>query len=193
MRVQMLIVVACLAFAAPAGAAASAEYDAADTRALNAVAEHWREYWNAHDMEKFAGLFADDVDFVTKSGSWFRGKEPTMEHHRKNHAGIFKDSTWTMDQLVIKYVQNVWGPEPIPLYALGWASIAKCHDAPDITFASEAVTNRATAWRGRPCRLGRVRLTASPSRDTLSRHCRRDMPCSRTNASPSPPSTAAHR
>ena len=146
MRVQMLIVVACLAFAAPAGAAASPEYDAADTRALNAVAEHWREYWNAHDMEKFAALFADDVDFVTKSGSWFRGKELTMEHHRKNHAGIFKDSTWTIDQVVIKYVQA-----GVAIIHVGWGLSGDSHhdgtaSAPRHGMSTWVLVKRADKW-----------------------------------------------
>jgi len=121
-------------------------YDAADTAELNAVADHWREYWNAHDMEKFAGLFADDVDFVTKSGSWFRGKEATMEHHRNNHVGIFKDSTWTTDQVVIKYVQ----PD-VAIIHIGWGLSGDLHhdgtaSAPRHGISTWVLVKRAGKW-----------------------------------------------
>jgi uncharacterized protein (TIGR02246 family) len=39
-------------------------------RALNALAEHWQSAWNKHDMDLFAKPFDDDVEFVTKSGTW---------------------------------------------------------------------------------------------------------------------------
>jgi uncharacterized protein (TIGR02246 family) len=124
----------------------AATYDAADTRALNTVAEHWREYWNSHDMDKFAGLFADDVDFVTKSGTWFQGKQATMEHHRKNHSSIFKDSTWSTDQVVIKYVN----PD-VAIIHIGWGLSGDSHhdgttSAPRHGMSTWVLTKRNGAW-----------------------------------------------
>jgi uncharacterized protein (TIGR02246 family) len=91
------------------------KYDAKETHALNEVAEKWKQYWNSHDMVSFAGLFATDVDFVTKSGTWFKGKEETMNHHKKNHASIFKNSIWATDSVVIKYVK----PD-LAIIHIGW-------------------------------------------------------------------------
>jgi uncharacterized protein (TIGR02246 family) len=39
--------------------------------ALGLVAEV-ESAWNAHDMERFASLFADDADFVNVRGWWWR-------------------------------------------------------------------------------------------------------------------------
>ncbi|HMG66229.1 MAG TPA: SgcJ/EcaC family oxidoreductase [Chitinophagaceae bacterium] len=91
------------------------KYDTKETHALNDVAEKWQRYWNSHNMDSFATLFAADIDFVTKSGTWFKGKEETMNHHRKNHASIFKNSIWATDSVVIKYVK----PD-LAIIHIGW-------------------------------------------------------------------------
>lgn len=51
-------------------------YTHEDTQALRHVAEEWQRCWNAHDMDAFAALFAEDVDFVTKSGRGSRERKP---------------------------------------------------------------------------------------------------------------------
>jgi len=81
------------------------KYDNKDMHALNEIADKWERYWNIHNIDSLATLFALDIDFVTKSGTWFKGKEATVNHHRKNHATIFKTSTWTTDSVAIKYVK----------------------------------------------------------------------------------------
>src|SRR6476660_2508101 len=104
MRLLILFALAC-ASCLSCYCQSSPTYDTKETHALNKVAEKWQRYWNSHDMDSFATLFAPDVDFVTKSGIWFKGKEETMNHHRKNHTSIFKTSTWATDSVVIKYVK----------------------------------------------------------------------------------------
>jgi uncharacterized protein (TIGR02246 family) len=79
-------------------------FDAKDTNAIREVASKWERAWNTHDMDMLSTLFADDVDFVTKSGNWLKGKEATMEHHRKNHATIFKSSKWMTESVDVKFV-----------------------------------------------------------------------------------------
>jgi len=98
------------------------KYDAKEMRALNEVAEKWQRYWNTHDMDSFATLFATDVDFVTKSGTWFKGKEATMRHHRQNHASIFKTSIWATDTVAIKYVK----PD-LAIIHIGWGLSSDTH------------------------------------------------------------------
>lgn len=126
--------------------AATAEYDANDSRALSAVAEHWQSAWNSHDMDSFAKLFADDVEFVTKSGTWFHGKQATMEHHRKNHASIFKDSTWSADQVVVTYVK----PE-VAIIHVGWGMSGDSHhdgtdSAPRHGISTWVLVKRGGQW-----------------------------------------------
>ena len=99
-----------------------ASFGAQDTQALHQVAEKWQRSWNSHDMEAFATLFTDDVQFVTKSGTWFQGKQATMNHHKQNHATVFKDSTWTTDNVAIKYVK----PD-VALIHIGWGLSGDSH------------------------------------------------------------------
>jgi uncharacterized protein (TIGR02246 family) len=73
-------------------------------------------------MDSMATLFATDVDFVTKSGTWFKGKEGTVNHHKKNHATIFKTSTWTADSVAIKYVK----PD-LAIIHVGWGISGDTH------------------------------------------------------------------
>jgi uncharacterized protein (TIGR02246 family) len=81
-------------------------FDAKDRNAIRKVASKWELAWNTHDMNALSTLFADDVDFVTKSGNWLKGKEATMEHHRKNHATIFANSKLMTESVDIKFVRT---------------------------------------------------------------------------------------
>ena len=98
------------------------QYDAKDVNALNEVAGKWQRYWNNHDMSSFATLFASEADFVTKSGTWFKGKQATMNHHRKNHSTIFKTSVWTTDSVIIKYVTP-----GVAIIHIGWGLSGDTH------------------------------------------------------------------
>lgn len=98
------------------------KYGAKEIHALNEVAEKWQRYWNSHDMDSFSTLFAPDVDFVTKSGTWFKGKEETMNHHKKNHASIFKTSIWATDSLAIKYIKS-----DLAIIHIGWGLSGDTH------------------------------------------------------------------
>ena len=90
-------------------------YDNKDMRALNGVAEKWEQSWNHHNMDSLASLFSPNIDFVTKSGTWIKGKEATVDHHKKNHATIFKTSVWTTDSVAIKYVRA-----DLAIIHIGW-------------------------------------------------------------------------
>lgn len=118
MRFAALLILACVpsltCYSQPVDKAGE-KYSAEDMQALHKVAEQWERFWNSHDMVSFATLFANDVDFVTKSGNWFKGKEATMNHHRQNHATIFKNSTWTIDSVTMKYVK----PD-VAIIHVGW-------------------------------------------------------------------------
>jgi uncharacterized protein (TIGR02246 family) len=98
------------------------QYDVMDIKALNEVSGKWQRYWNSHNMDSFATIFATDVDFVTKSGTWFKGKEETMNHQKKNHASIFKTSIWTTDSVVIKYVKT-----DLAIIHIGWGITNDSH------------------------------------------------------------------
>ena len=118
-----------------------------DAQALRRVADEWQRCWNAHDMDAFSALFADDVDFVTKSGTWFKGKEATMRHHRQNHATIFKHSVWSTDSVDMRYV----APD-IAIIHFGWGISEDTHhdgtsSAPRHGISTWVLAKRRAQWQ----------------------------------------------
>ena len=97
-------------------------FDAKDMSAIREVASKWEHAWNTHDMDAFSRLFADDVDFVTKSGNWLRRKEATMEHHRKNHATIFGSSKWMTERVDVKFIKT-----DLSIVHVGWEISGDTH------------------------------------------------------------------
>jgi uncharacterized protein (TIGR02246 family) len=97
-------------------------YDINDLRALNAIALKWELYWNSHNMDSLESLFSLNIDFVTKSGTWFKGKEATANHQKKNHTTIFKTSTWVTDSLEIKFVRA-----DVAIIHIGWGLSGDYH------------------------------------------------------------------
>jgi uncharacterized protein (TIGR02246 family) len=49
--------------------------------------------WNAGDGDAWGALFAEDADFVTVRGQYFRGRATIAEGHRFIFRTIYKDST----------------------------------------------------------------------------------------------------
>ena len=121
MRFSVLFIAVCIA-SLSCYCQTVKKYDTKDFYALKEVSEKWERYWNNHDMVSFGALFAIDVDFVTKSGTWFKGKDETINHHKKNHATIFKTSTWTTDSVIIKYVR----PD-LAIIHIGWGISGDTH------------------------------------------------------------------
>jgi uncharacterized protein (TIGR02246 family) len=60
--------------------------------------------WNAHDMRRFAELFAEDADFVNVGGWWFRGRSEIQENHAVLHQTIFQGSTMELRLAAFKHV-----------------------------------------------------------------------------------------
>ena len=80
-------------------------YSAKDLAALRQISSNWERYWNNHDMDSMGTLLSKNVDFVTVSGTWLRGKEEALKVHKMNHATIFKTSTWATDSVSIKFLK----------------------------------------------------------------------------------------
>ena len=60
--------------------------------------------WNGHDMSRFAACFADDADFVSVLGAWWRGREEIAQNLARQHAGRFKDSTMRLRLAAFKEI-----------------------------------------------------------------------------------------
>jgi uncharacterized protein (TIGR02246 family) len=59
--------------------------------------------WNAHDMEAFGELFADDADFVNVYGVRWRDKRTIREEHRALHDSVFRKSTLTTRDTTVSF------------------------------------------------------------------------------------------
>jgi len=46
--------------------------------------------WNAHDMKALGGLFAEDADFITVEGNWWKGRAWIQAQHERAHAAKLK-------------------------------------------------------------------------------------------------------
>lgn len=69
--------------------------DPANVQSLHELALRWQRAWNHHDMDEIAAWVAPDVDFVTVTGLWLRGRAEFLEQHRRLHHTQMRDSAWT--------------------------------------------------------------------------------------------------
>ncbi len=89
-----------IAVAVPAaGAADTSEEDAISSRAMAFAAA-----WNEHDAAAMAALWTEDGDFVNPFGRIARGRDEIEKLLAEDHAGIMKDTTYS---LTLKWIQMV--------------------------------------------------------------------------------------
>jgi len=63
-----------------------------------------QEAWNRHDMKTWASLFAKDADFVNVAGWLWKGRDEIQSKHEQAHAFMFRESTLTMDEPVVRFL-----------------------------------------------------------------------------------------
>ena len=64
----------------------------------NALVSELQEAWNAHDMRRFAGRFAEDADCVNVLGTWWHGRDEIEREHVAVHETIFRESMLELDR-----------------------------------------------------------------------------------------------
>jgi len=90
-------------------------YNDKDMKALNDLCVKWEKYWNTHDMDSMGTLLTDDVDFVNVAGQWLKGKKVAVTTHKERHKVVFKESIWTTDSVIVKYVKS-----DLAIMHIGW-------------------------------------------------------------------------
>jgi len=82
---------------------------------LTSVADRFVAAWNAHDMQAFAGLFAEDTDFVNVIGLWWKGRWEIQQQHELLHATRMKNTQLTSTGMSIRtlgadhaIIYNTW-------------------------------------------------------------------------------------
>ena len=84
---------------------ANAQSQTKDIEAIKQMERDWQEAWNRHDMKALAALVAEDVDFVTVSGTWLKGRKAFEELHARAHAMMFKESVLTTTDVQVKFLK----------------------------------------------------------------------------------------
>jgi len=89
----------------PSAWVANAQSQTKDIEAIKQINRDWQEAWNRHDMKALAALVAEDVDFVTVSGTWLKGRKAFEELHARTHAMMFKESVLTTTDVQLKFLK----------------------------------------------------------------------------------------
>ena len=89
--------------------------------------------WNSHDMKAFAGLFAEDADFVNVIGMWWRGRAEIQAKHEESHPTRFKATTVTSTGISVRLLR---------------ADIAVLHSSWELTGLVDAEGKPAPPRRG---------------------------------------------
>jgi uncharacterized protein (TIGR02246 family) len=71
------------------------------TRAIETL----EEGWNRHDMTAAFSGFAQDADFVTVVGQWWRGRPEIVEHLDACHRGRFRESVLRVRGVSIRFLR----------------------------------------------------------------------------------------
>ena len=56
-------------------------------------------------MKALTGVLTNDVDFITVSGIWLKGKADFERHHAERHAMQFKESVWATNVVRIAFLK----------------------------------------------------------------------------------------
>lgn len=84
---------------------AAAPDNAKDIEAIQRIESRWQDAWNNHDMKSLASLVAENIDFITVSGTWLKGRKAFEEHHAARHAMQFKKSVWETTGVQVQFLK----------------------------------------------------------------------------------------
>jgi uncharacterized protein (TIGR02246 family) len=84
---------------------ANSQNNVNDLDAVKQIERDWQEAWNRHDMKALAALVAEDVDFITVSGTWLKGRKAFHGSQARLHTMQFKDSVWTTTDVQVKFLK----------------------------------------------------------------------------------------
>lgn len=78
---------------------------AADRATLEALPSKFSQAWATHDGSKLAELVADNIDWITVGGTWYRGKRDFELYHTRLLAGRFREAQWTALEHKVDFVR----------------------------------------------------------------------------------------
>jgi uncharacterized protein (TIGR02246 family) len=100
-RIGVLLAMAVV-LASPAAVLAS---EPSAEEANRALAKAFESAWNAHDMKAFGRLLAEDVVWINVDAGKGVGRERVESGHAKVHAGKFKNSVMTVNDVDVQSIE----------------------------------------------------------------------------------------
>lgn len=88
-----------------AGAAAALASEPSADEANRALATAFESAWNGHDMKAFGRLLSEDVVWINVDAGRGTGREMVESRHAKVHAGKFKNSVMTVNNVEVQSIK----------------------------------------------------------------------------------------
>ena len=76
-----------------------------DEAAIRNIPQQFAAAWAKHSGHELAKLMSEDVDFVNVAGDWLHGRKDFELYHTRLLSGIFKESTLTPLQTMVRFVR----------------------------------------------------------------------------------------
>jgi uncharacterized protein (TIGR02246 family) len=78
-----------------------------DEHAVRTIVSDFATTWNAHDMQAFGQLFAENADFVVITGKLLKGRAEIQSYHSELTKQLYKDSHLVWNPVDVRFL----GPE----------------------------------------------------------------------------------
>ncbi len=73
-----------------------------DEQAIQQTVMAVEETWNRHDMNAFAGILTEQVEWVNPVGMWWRGRENVKRAHQAYHESFLKETSRHSESITIQ-------------------------------------------------------------------------------------------
>jgi len=98
---QLMIVVAVLSLAVPAGLQAG---QAEDEAAIKKFGADFAAAWNRHDPKAMAGFWAEDGDLINPFGRVAKGRAEIEKLFQDEHAGVMAGTTYSTTSSSVRFL-----------------------------------------------------------------------------------------
>jgi uncharacterized protein (TIGR02246 family) len=73
--------------------------------AVEMVASHWADAWNAGDMESIGALYTETSDYVSLFGETLKGREQIQAFFTEVHSTVYKGAKFSHETTTIRFVK----------------------------------------------------------------------------------------
>ena len=81
-------------------------WDTGERGLIKDIEIDWENAWNRHDVKALTTLVDEDVDFITETGVWLKGRKLFEEHIAYAHTRQYKESAWTTTQIEVNVLRD---------------------------------------------------------------------------------------